>query len=127
SRSSGPAAAALRSAKAPGSSPESGQGTRSYKLVHIASTAHADCAQGAARVYGEGMGGVSRRQALAGLGSVGLAALVAACSDDDDSAADATTPRTEAQKSEPPPSSSGDLASRFDDAARCTRTAEETA
>jgi protocatechuate 3,4-dioxygenase beta subunit len=73
------------------------------------------------------MGGVSRRQALAGLGSVGLAALVAACSDDDDSAADATTPRTEAQKSEPLPSSSGELASRFDDAARCTRTAEETA
>jgi protocatechuate 3,4-dioxygenase beta subunit len=73
------------------------------------------------------MGGVSRRQALAGLGSVGLAALVAACRDDDDSAADATTPRTEAQKSEPPPSSSGELASRFDDAARCTRTAEETA
>lgn len=73
------------------------------------------------------MGGVSRRQALAGLGSVSLAALVAACSDDDDSAADATTPRTEAQKSEPPPSSSGELASRFDDAARCTRTAEETA
>jgi protocatechuate 3,4-dioxygenase beta subunit len=73
------------------------------------------------------MGGVSRRQALAGLGSVSLAALLAACSDDDDSAADATTARTEAQKSEQPPSSAGGLASRFDDGARCTRTAEETA
>ena len=38
----------------------------------------------AARLYGEGMGGVSRRQALAGFGSVTLGALIAACSDDDD-------------------------------------------
>ena len=73
------------------------------------------------------MGGVSRRQALAGFGSVSLAALLAACSDDDGSAADATTARTATQKSDPAPSSAGDLASRFDDAAHCTRTAEETA
>ena len=73
------------------------------------------------------MGGVSRRQALAGFGSVSLAALLAACSDDDDSPAEPATARTDAQKSEPPPSSAGALASRFDDAARCTRTAEETA
>ena len=72
------------------------------------------------------MGGVSRRQALAGLGSVSLAALLAACSEDDDSAADATIGRTTTQESEQPPSSAGELASRFDDAARCTRTAEET-
>jgi protocatechuate 3,4-dioxygenase beta subunit len=77
-------------------------------------------------LYGEGMGGVSRRQALAGFGSVSLAALLAACSDDDGSAADATTARTSTQESEPPRSSAGELAARFDDAARCTRTAEET-
>ena len=77
-------------------------------------------------LYGEGMGGVSRRQALAGFGSVSLAALLAACSDDDGSAADATNTRTSTQESEPPPSSAGELASRFDDAARCTRTADET-
>jgi protocatechuate 3,4-dioxygenase beta subunit len=77
-------------------------------------------------LYGEGMGRVSRRQALAGFGSVSLAALLAACSDDDGSAADTTTARTSTQESEPPPSSAGELAARFDDAARCTRTAEET-
>jgi protocatechuate 3,4-dioxygenase beta subunit len=57
------------------------------------------------------MGRVSRRQALAGFGSVSLAALLTACSDDDDSPAEPEAART----------------SRFDDAARCTRTAEETA
>jgi protocatechuate 3,4-dioxygenase beta subunit len=71
------------------------------------------------------MGGVSRRQALAGFGSVSLGALIAACSDDDGSALDATTTQTQAA-SEPPPTTAGELASRFDDAARCTRTAEET-
>jgi protocatechuate 3,4-dioxygenase beta subunit len=74
------------------------------------------------------MGGVSRRQALAGFGSVSLGALLAACSDDDDgSALDATTAQTSPTASESPPTSAGELASRFDDAARCTRTAEETA
>jgi len=73
------------------------------------------------------MGRVSRRQALAGFGSVSLAALLAACSDDDGSAGDATSARTATQESDPAPSSAGDLASRFDDAAHCTRTAEETA
>jgi protocatechuate 3,4-dioxygenase beta subunit len=72
------------------------------------------------------MGGVSRRQALAGLGSVSLGALLAACSDDDGSALDATTTETSPAASEAPPTSAGELASRFDDAARCTRTAEET-
>ena len=59
------------------------------------------------------MGGVSRRQALAGFGSVTLGALVAACSDDDDSA----SPSADATKTDP---------SEFDGAAHCTRTAEET-
>ena len=59
------------------------------------------------------MGGVSRRQALAGFGSVTLGALIAACSGDDDgSSPSAGTTRTDA--------------SDFDGAARCTRTAEET-
>jgi protocatechuate 3,4-dioxygenase beta subunit len=59
------------------------------------------------------MAGVSRRQAIAGLGGVSLGALIAACSVDDDAA---------------PQSSSHDRTStsEFDDAARCTRTAEET-
>jgi protocatechuate 3,4-dioxygenase beta subunit len=59
------------------------------------------------------MGAVSRRQALAGIGSVSLGALIAACSDYDDSpspAADATQTGT----------------SKFEGAARCTRTAEQT-
>ncbi len=60
------------------------------------------------------MGGMSRRRALAGLGGVSLSALIAACSGDDDGAA--------------PESSSRDRTSTsgFDDAAHCTRTAEET-
>jgi protocatechuate 3,4-dioxygenase beta subunit len=59
------------------------------------------------------MGGVSRRQALAGFGSVTLGALVAACSDDDD----ASSPSAE---------TTATGKSKFDGAARCTRTAEET-
>jgi nitrous oxide reductase accessory protein NosL len=54
------------------------------------------------------MGGVSRRQAFAGLGSLSLAALVAACNDDDAAAADRTS------------------TSEFDRGALCTLTAEET-
>ena len=60
------------------------------------------------------MGGVSRRQALAGFGSVTLGALIAACSDDDESSEDSLARTTEADRSD------------FDGAARCTRTAEET-
>jgi protocatechuate 3,4-dioxygenase beta subunit len=71
------------------------------------------------------MGGVSRRQALAGFGSVSLGALLAACSSDDDSAPDGESGGAAAETS-PRTGSAGDLASRFDDAARCTRTAEET-
>jgi len=57
------------------------------------------------------MSGISRRQAFAGLGSISVGALIAACSDDDDAE---------------PTTSSGDRASRFDDAATCRQTAEET-
>src|SRR5215210_6271629 len=59
------------------------------------------------------MSGISRRQALAGLGSISVGVLMAACSDDDDSSARETT-RSETE------------ASRFDDAAACRQTAEET-
>jgi protocatechuate 3,4-dioxygenase beta subunit len=52
---------------------------------------------------------MSRRQALAGFGSVSLGALIAACSDE------------ESQSTAPRESASG-----FDDAATCTRTAEQT-
>lgn len=57
------------------------------------------------------MSGISRRQAFAGLGSISVGALIAACSDDDDAE---------------PTTSSGDRASGFDDAATCRQTAEET-
>jgi protocatechuate 3,4-dioxygenase beta subunit len=56
---------------------------------------------------------LSRRQALAGLGSVSLGALIAACSDDDDD----PTARVETSEG---------TTSRFDDAATCTHTAEQT-
>jgi protocatechuate 3,4-dioxygenase beta subunit len=58
------------------------------------------------------MGGVSRRQAFAGFGCVTLGALIAACNDDESQSPPART--TEAGTS------------KFDGAARCTRTAEET-
>ena len=72
------------------------------------------------------MNGISRRQALAGFGSVSLGALLAACSGDDDEptarveTSEGTTATVE------PKGSSSDLATRFDDAATCTRTAEQT-
>jgi protocatechuate 3,4-dioxygenase beta subunit len=71
------------------------------------------------------MGAVSRRQALAGFGSVSLAALLAACNDDDSGgpAAETTEARTSASEAD---TTAGELQSRFDEAARCTRTAEQT-
>jgi protocatechuate 3,4-dioxygenase beta subunit len=71
------------------------------------------------------MSRLSRRQALAGFGGVSLGALLAACSDDDSPTArvetsDGSTSTVEAK------GAGGDLASRFDDAARCTQTAEQT-
>ena len=71
------------------------------------------------------MSPLSRREALAGFASVSLGALLAACNDDDDSALDAKTNDATATNAEPN-GSAGDLASRFDDAATCTRTAELT-
>ncbi len=59
------------------------------------------------------MSRLSRRQALAGLGSVSLGALIAACSGDDDE----PTARVETSEG---------TSSRFDDAATCTQTAEQT-
>ena len=74
------------------------------------------------------MSGISRRQALAGLGSVSVGALIAACSDDDDSSAldPETQTNTSTTADVEPTTSSGELASRFDDAAACRQTAEET-
>jgi protocatechuate 3,4-dioxygenase beta subunit len=69
---------------------------------------------------------LSRRQALAGFGSVSFAALLAACSGDDD----APTARVETSEGTTstvePKGAASDLASRFDDAATCTQTAELT-
>jgi len=70
------------------------------------------------------MSRVSRRQALAGFGTVTLGALIAACSDDD--SPDPSAGTTETRPSTEPSNTGGDLASRFDDAARCTRAAEQT-
>ena len=59
------------------------------------------------------MSALSRRQALAGLGTVSLGALVAACSDD--------------EAASPPNSATSERAGTdFDEAATCTRTAEQT-
>jgi protocatechuate 3,4-dioxygenase beta subunit len=69
---------------------------------------------------------VSRRQALAGLGSVSLGALLAACSGDDDAASTQVETSEGTTSTVEPKRSSGDLASRFDDAATCTLTAEQT-
>ena len=63
------------------------------------------------------MSRLSRREALAGLGSVSLGALIAACSDDDPEPPSRTRDRA---------SGPSDLASRFDDAATCELTAEQT-
>ena len=60
------------------------------------------------------MSRLSRRQALAGFGSVSLGALLAACSDDEDGPR-----RRKVETSEGTTSS-------FDDAATCTQTAEQT-
>jgi protocatechuate 3,4-dioxygenase beta subunit len=72
------------------------------------------------------MSGLSRREALAGFGSVSLGALLAACNGDDD----APTSRVETSEGTTstvePKGSSSDLASRFDRAATCTQTADQT-
>ena len=60
------------------------------------------------------MSGISRRQALAGLGTISAGALIAACSDDDDSPDSPARERTTTE------------ADSFDKAATCRQTAEET-
>jgi protocatechuate 3,4-dioxygenase beta subunit len=68
----------------------------------------------------------SRRQALAGLGSVSLGALLAACSGDDDEPTARVETSEGTTSTVEPKGSSSDLAARFDDAATCTQTAEQT-
>jgi len=72
------------------------------------------------------MSALSRRQALAGLGSVTLGALIAACDDDDSFPANRATSEATATDGGAKRSGGGDLASKFDDSAHCTRTAELT-
>jgi protocatechuate 3,4-dioxygenase beta subunit len=72
------------------------------------------------------MGEISRRQALAGFGSVSLGALLAACSGDEDSPTASVETSQGTTSTVEPKGSAGDLASRFDDAATCTQTAEQT-
>jgi protocatechuate 3,4-dioxygenase beta subunit len=72
------------------------------------------------------MGEISRRQALAGFGSVSLGALLAACSGDEDSPTARVETSQGTTSTVEPKGSSSDLASRFDDAATCTQTAEQT-
>jgi protocatechuate 3,4-dioxygenase beta subunit len=57
----------------------------------------------------------NRRRALAGLGSVSLAALLAACGDEEEQAATTTAEQTPSTATE-----------RFDDTSSCTLTAEQT-
>jgi protocatechuate 3,4-dioxygenase beta subunit len=73
------------------------------------------------------MASMSRRQALAGIGSVSLGALLAACGGDDDGGEETRVETTEGTTSTVEPSGGrGDLARRFDDATTCTRAAEQT-
>ena len=72
------------------------------------------------------MSRLSRRQALAGFGSVSLGALLAACSGDEDSPTASVETSEGTTSTVEPKGSSTDLASRFDDAATCTQTAELT-
>jgi protocatechuate 3,4-dioxygenase beta subunit len=71
------------------------------------------------------MSGLSRRQALAGFGGVSLGALLAACSDDDSPTARVETADGGTSTVEPK-GAGDDLAARFDGAARCGQTAEQT-
>ena len=72
------------------------------------------------------MSRLSRRQALAGFGSVSLGALLAACSGDDDAPTAKVETSEGTTSTVEPKGSAGGLASRFDDAATCTQTAEQT-
>jgi protocatechuate 3,4-dioxygenase beta subunit len=72
---------------------------------------------------------LNRREALAGIGSVSLGALLAACGGDDSEQPPATAEvetTTGATTTVEPQGGGGDLASMFDESAACTLTPEET-
>ena len=72
---------------------------------------------------------INRRQALAGIGSVSLGALLAACGSDEQTSTAATTAEvatTDGTTTMVEPSSGSDLAALFDDTSACTLTPEET-
>jgi protocatechuate 3,4-dioxygenase beta subunit len=71
---------------------------------------------------------VSRRQALAGAGSVTIAALLAACGDDGSKASSATTSTAPdvATTTTPTTTASGKAAALLDDTSACTLTPEQT-
>ncbi len=68
---------------------------------------------------------INRRQALAGIGSVSLGALLAACGDDDDASTTTSVATSEGETTVQSRSGS-DLANLFDDTSACTLTPEET-
>jgi protocatechuate 3,4-dioxygenase beta subunit len=69
---------------------------------------------------------LNRRQAIAGFGSVSLGALLAACGGEDDAPTAEVDTSQGTTSTVEPKGAAGDLASRFDDAATCTQTAELT-
>jgi protocatechuate 3,4-dioxygenase beta subunit len=68
---------------------------------------------------------ISRRQALAGMGSVSLGALLAACGSDDD-ATSTSVATTEGEATTVQSRSGSSLVDLFDDTSACTLTAEQT-
>ncbi len=72
---------------------------------------------------------INRRQALAGIGSISLGALLTACGSDDPSAPTSTSAEvatTDGGTTTVAPRSGHDLAALFDDSSACTLTPEET-
>ena len=71
---------------------------------------------------------VSRRQALAGLGTVSLGALLAACTGSDDAVTTTSVPTSDGGNArvEPQTPAGSDLAALFEGAAACTLTPEQT-
>ena len=71
---------------------------------------------------------ISRRQALAGFGSVSLGALLAACTDSDGAVTSTSVATSDGATASVEPQSpvSSDLASLFDDATTCSLTPQET-
>ena len=69
---------------------------------------------------------INRRQALAGIGSVSLGALLAACGGDDDATSTTTSVATTEGETTVQSRSGSDLAELFDDTSACTLSPEET-